>query len=172
MNIRDKNTPSNIDVFKQSGFSGKIIFILASWFGSGVLPFAPGTWGSLISLPFAFGAYSFGFIYSCFSLALIIILSFLISEAAMKIFHNEDPPQVVIDETAGIFITLFLIPLSWISIIGGFILFRVFDILKPFPAGLIDRRFGGGVGIVLDDVVAGIYANICLRIVLFLIGSY
>lgn len=171
MNVRDQNTPSNIDVFKKSGFSGKMILIIASWFGSGFLPFAPGTWGSLLSLPFAVGAYGFGFIYSCFSLVSIIILSLLISEAAAIILHSEDPPQIVIDETAGIFITLFLIPLSWTSIIAGFILFRVFDVLKPFPVGLIDRRLRGGVGIVLDDVVAGVYANICLRVVFFIVDK-
>jgi phosphatidylglycerophosphatase A len=170
MNVRDHNTPSSIDLFKQSDFYGKTILIIATWFGSGILPYAPGTWGSLLSLPFAIGAYSFGFIYSCFFLVLIIILSLLISEAAAIIFHSEDPPPIVIDETAGIFITLFLIPLSWTSIIAGFVLFRIFDILKPFPVGLIDRRFRGGVGIVLDDVVAGIYSNIGLRVVLFVIG--
>lgn len=169
MNGQDQNNPSYIDAFKKSDFTEKIILIFATWFGSGFLPLAPGTWGSLISLPFAVGAYSFGFIYSCLSLVLILILSILISGAAAKIFNREDPPPVVIDETAGIFATLFFIPVSWTGIIAGFVLFRLFDILKPFPIGLVDRRIRGGTGIVLDDIVAGIYANICLRIILNII---
>jgi phosphatidylglycerophosphatase A len=172
MNDHDQNISLYIDVFKKSGFSVKIVLILATCFGSGFLPLAPGTWGSLISLPFAVGAYSFGFIYSSLFLALILTLSIPISGAASIIFHREDPPPVVIDETAGIFVTLFLIPFSWTGIISGFILFRLFDILKPFPIGLIDKKIKGGAGIVLDDVMAGIYANIGLRIVLFVIDNF
>lgn len=133
---------------------------------------APGTWGSILSLPFAIAAYSFGFIYSCLFLVLILILSVFISGAASIIFHREDPPAVVIDETAGVFVTLFLIPVSWTGVITGFILFRLFDILKPFPIGLIDKKVKGGTGIVLDDVIAGIFANIGLRIVLFIIDNF
>ena len=78
MNVHDQNIPSYIDVFKKSGVSVRIILIFATWFGSGFLPLAPGTWGSLLSLPFAVGAYNFGFIYSCLFLALILILSIFI----------------------------------------------------------------------------------------------
>ena len=169
MNDHDQNISSYIGVFKKSGFSARIVLILATWFGSGFLPLAPGTWGSLLSLPFAVGAYNSGFIYSCLFLALILILSIPISGAAAIIFHREDPPPVVIDETAGIFVTLFFIPLSWTGIITGFVLFRLFDILKPFPIGLIDKKLKGGAGIVLDDIIAGIYANICLRLILNII---
>lgn len=169
MNDHDQNISSYIDVFKKSDFSVRIVLILATWFGSGFLPLAPGTWGSLISLPFAVGAYNFGFIYSSIFLALILIISIPISGAASIIFHIEDPPPVVIDETAGIFVTLFLIPFSWTGIIAGFILFRLFDILKPFPIRLIDQKIKGGIGIVMDDIIAGIYANICLRIILNII---
>ena len=103
---------------------------------------------------------------------LIIILSIPVSGMASKIMNREDPPSVVIDEVAGIFVALFLIPVSWTSIISGFVLFRVLDILKPFPAGLIDKKVNGGTGIVLDDVVAGIYANVCLRLILFAIAWF
>ena len=165
----NKKKRSAYRVFKGSGASDRVVLFFATWFGTGIIPFAPGTWGSLAALPFAAGAYSLGFFFSCLSLALMVMLSIPVSERASKIMNREDPPSVVIDEVAGIFVALFLIPVSWTSIISGFVLFRVLDILKPFPAGLIDKKVKGGTGIVLDDVVAGIYANVCLRLILFAI---
>lgn len=156
-----------MDVFSRSTWTGKVILFFATWFGSGLIPFAPGTWGSLLALPFAAGAYSLGIIYSCLSLLIIFLISIPVSDRASKIMKMEDPPAIVVDEVAGIFVTLFLIPVSWTSIAAGFILFRIFDIIKPFPVGLIDRKIKGGAGIVLDDVMAGIYANVCLRLILF-----
>ena len=150
-----------------TGVSDKIVLLFASWFGVGLIPFAPGTWGSLTALPFAAGAYSFGHVYSCLSLFIILLISIPVSGRASKIMKMEDPSTVVIDEVVGIFVTLFLIPVSWTNIVGGFILFRIFDIIKPFPVGLIDNKIRGGTGIVLDDFMAGIYANVCLRIILF-----
>ena len=142
----------------------------ATWFGTGFIPFAPGTWGSLAALPFAAGAYSLGMVFSSLSLVVIFFLSIPISGSASRIMKTEDPSSVVIDEVAGIFVTLFLIPVSWTGILAGFILFRIFDIIKPFPAGLIDKRIKGGAGIVLDDIMAGVYANLGLRIILIFIN--
>lgn len=169
MNDQEHNNPSPTDLFKKSKSNEKIILLIAAWFGTGFIPFAPGTWGSLAALPFAAGAYSLGIISSCLSLVLIIVFSIWISGNASKILKMEDPSAVVIDEVAGIFVTMFLIPVSWTGIIAGFILFRFFDILKPFPAGLVDRKVKGGTGIVLDDILAGVYANVCLRIILIFI---
>ena len=169
---KNKKKGLSYRVFKGSNTSGRIILFFATWFCTGLIPFVPGTWGSLAALPFVAGAYSLGFFFSCISLVLIIILSIPVSGMASKIMNREDPPSVVIDEVAGIFVTLFLIPVSWTSIISGFALFRILDILKPFPAGLIDKKLKGGTGIVLDDVVAGIYANVCLRMILFAIAWF
>lgn len=168
MNNQEYDKPSLADSFKKSGSIDRIILIFTTWFGAGFLPFAPGTWGSLAALPFAAGAYSLGIIPSCLALVFILIISIPISGAASKIFKRDDPSPVVIDEVAGVFVTLFLIPISWGSIAAGFILFRFFDILKPFPIGLVDKRIKGGAGIVLDDVVAGVFANICVRGILLL----
>ncbi len=170
MDNLNNNTPSPTGLFRQAGSAGKIILLIAAWFGAGFIPFAPGTWGSLAALPFAAGAYSLGIIPSCLSLVIIILLSIWISGAASKISKSDDPSFVVIDETAGIFVTLFLMPISWTTVIAGFILFRFFDILKPFPVGLIDRKVKGGAGIALDDVMAGVYANAGVRVILFLVG--
>lgn len=87
------------------------------------------------------------------------------SDVAVGLFSNKDPRQVVIDEVCGYFVTMFLVPLSVTSVVLGFFLFRAFDILKPPPA----RQFEdlpGGIGIVADDLMAGVYANIVLQVVI------
>ncbi|NLD37930.1 MAG: phosphatidylglycerophosphatase A [Desulfatiglans sp.] len=148
---------------------GRVILFFATWFFTGLIPFAPGTWGSIAALPFVACAYSFGLFFSCIFLTLILIISIPVAGRASQIMKLNDPSSVVIDEAAGIFVTLFLIPVSWMNVIAGLVLFRIFDILKPFPAGLIDKKVRGGLGIVLDDVMAGIYANVGVRIILILI---
>ncbi|MGD9160475.1 MAG: phosphatidylglycerophosphatase A [Desulfobacteraceae bacterium] len=162
----NKNKEPASDFFKGSGVTDKVILFFATWFYAGLIPFAPGTWGSLAALPFAAGAYSLGPVFSCMSLLIIFFISIPVSGRASKIMKKEDPSHVVIDEVAGVFVTLFLIPVSWTGIAAGFILFRIFDVIKPFPVGLIDKKIKGGAGIVLDDIMAGVYANVCLRIVL------
>jgi phosphatidylglycerophosphatase A len=87
---------------------------------------------------------------------------------AEVIFGQKDPRRVVIDEIAGMLVTMLGIGLTHQALIAGFVLFRIFDITKPYPANLIDRKMKGGAGIVLDDVVAGIYANLALRAVMAL----
>lgn len=154
------------EFFRDSCASEKLILLFATWFGAGLIPFAPGTWGSLAALPFAAAAYSLGFGFSCMALLVIFFISIPVSGHASRIMNREDPSSVVIDEVAGIFISLFLIPVSWTGIVAGFVLFRIFDIIKPFPVGLIDKKIKGGAGIVLDDIMAGVYANVCLRIIL------
>ena len=81
---------------------------------------------------------------------------------------EDDPPQVVIDEVAGFLLAVFFLPYSWFNLGLGFVLFRFFDILKPFPIRLLDQKLPGGAGIVLDDVMAGIYGNVLIRIVLWI----
>lgn len=165
-----KKKGSASDFFRDASVSDRIVLIFATWFGTGIIPFAPGSWGSLAALPFAVGAYSLGLFISCFSLLVIFFFSIPVSGAASKIMEKEDPSSVVIDEVAGIFVTLFLVPISWTIIVSGFILFRIFDIIKPFPVGLIDKKIKGGAGIVLDDIMAGIYANVCLWVILIFIN--
>ncbi|MGD2272190.1 MAG: phosphatidylglycerophosphatase A, partial [Desulfobacterales bacterium] len=83
---------------------------------------------------------------------------------------KEDPGCIVIDEIAGMMIVLVGVPLDWSTVVGGFIIFRLLDIIKPFPIRILERRFSGGFGIVVDDVAAGIMANLALRLVIFLNG--
>lgn len=159
-------SPTLTEAFKQADFSGKTALILSSWFGSGLMPFAPGTFGTLASLPLVIILNYLGPVSAIISLIVIIPIAVWASGAGKILLKRDDPKEVVIDEAAGMFLTVFLLPVSWMNFIPGFLLFRLFDILKPFPIGMIDRRIRGGVGIVLDDIVAGIYANICVRVIL------
>ena len=137
---------------------------LASGFFSGHIPFAPGTMGTLIAIPLyllLFGIAQ-GWWYAGAVVALTLA-AIWISGKAEKIYGRKDPPQVVIDEIAGFMLTMTAVPPSALYIVIGFVLFRVFDILKPQPAGWINDHMHGGSGIVLDDIVAGLYANIILQ---------
>ena len=162
-----------MDYVKERGLALKEAFILllSSWFGVGRLPLAPGTWGTLGAVPLALIISYFGPVPSVISLAVIIPLAVWTSGISQKLIKKDDPPEVVIDEVAGYFVTVFLLPFSWWSFILGFLLFRFFDILKPFPIGMIDKKVRGGIGICLDDIVAGVYANIGVRIIMLVIGN-
>lgn len=136
-------------------------FWIATWGGSGLLPRAPGTWGTLAALPFGWLLLEFGGPQAL----LIGVLASLFagvwaSERYMAHTGAHDPGSVVIDEVAGMWLTLFAMPIgaAWTYWLAAFALFRLFDILKPWPISLIDRRAGGGWGVMLDDIVAGIYA--------------
>jgi phosphatidylglycerophosphatase A len=100
-----------------------------------------------------------------------IFFAVWVSARACVIFGEEDPSKVTIDEIAGILVTFALHSFSWIALVVGFVLFRIFDIAKPFPVRWAERKFPGGWGVVMDDVVAGIYANIALWIIIMIIGA-
>ncbi len=132
--------------------------LLATWFGAGLLPKAPGTWGSLAALPCAWGImYYTGWT----GLAVASVLVFLIGWWSAHMFEKKagvkDPGAVVIDEVAGQWLVLLPAGLDWRLYIIGFILFRIVDIFKPWPACWFDRNVHGGLGIMLDDVVAALY---------------
>jgi len=162
-----------LDYVKERGLTLKEAFILllSSWFGVGRLPLAPGTWGTLGAVPLVLIISYFGPIPAVISLAVIIPLAVWTSDISQKVLGKDDPPEVVIDEVAGYFVAVFLLPFSWWSFILGFLLFRIFDILKPFPIRMIHKKVKGGIGICLDDIVAGVYANVCIKFVIWVIGN-
>ena len=92
-----------------------------------------------------------------------------ISGRAEVIFNEPDSSKIVIDEVFGMAATMFLNPIGWPQLLAGFVLFRLFDIIKPFPANLIDRRMRGGAGVMLDDLAAAVYANSILRLAIHFI---
>ncbi len=143
---------------------------IATGFYSGYLPKAPGTWGSLVGL-FLFILIS-GLSLPEYGLVLVLVLvvGYFTAGGAEKILNKKDPGVVVIDEIAGMLITMTAAPLTPLALLAGFIAFRIFDIAKPFPCNWIDRRVNGGAGIMLDDVVAGVYGCVVLQGVLWLAG--
>ena len=134
----------------------------------GNVPFAPGTFGSQIGLPLGFILSGIALPAAILCLALFILLAVWIADAAEKILKQNDPGCIVIDEIAGMMVTLIGLPFNLSTAVIGFILFRILDILKPFPIRSLDKRLSGGLGVVADDVVAGIIANLLLRSLLYL----
>ena len=156
------------EAFEKANALGRTALFLASWFFSGLMPKAPGTFGTLTAIPLALVINYLGAISGFVALVILVAGAVYTSGLGRKLLGREDPPEIVIDEAAGFSLTLFLLPLSWFSLSLGFLLFRLFDISKPFPINRLEK-IKGGFGIVLDDLLAGIYANLVLRI-LWLIG--
>ena len=144
----------------------KVAFLTATWFGAGNSPKAPGTCGSLAALPFAF-VISAIFGPSCLFLAAVAayFAGVWASEIVMKEVGEHDPGLIVIDEVAGQWLTLIVAPLNLWAYLLGFAFFRLFDILKPPPIGQIDMEMRNATGVMLDDIMAGFYALICLYVV-------
>ncbi|MFQ5939980.1 MAG: phosphatidylglycerophosphatase A [Alphaproteobacteria bacterium] len=137
--------------------------LLATWFGTGLLPKAPGTWGALAALPFAWVIHArFGLI----GLAAAAVGLFAVGWWAASVYggrpHESDPGPVVIDEVAGQWLTLLAAPLDWRFYAAGFLLFRAADIAKPWPVRWAERRLKGGLGVMLDDALAAAYAAAAL----------
>ncbi len=132
--------------------------LLATWFGAGLLRPAPGTWGSLAALPFAWIIVHYG---GPFALAAAAIAVFALGCWAGGVYEQasggKDPGVVVIDEVAGQWLVLIAAPLDPWYYFAAFVLFRLCDITKPWPANWAERRFTGGLGIMLDDIMAALY---------------
>ena len=139
--------------------------LLATWFGSGYVSKAPGTVGSLMALPFGYLiADGFGMLGLLGSVVLVTLVGISVSNAYMAQADEHDPGPVVIDEVAGQWLTLLPIAaaLTWQGVLAAFILFRIFDIFKPWPISWADKSVPGGLGVMLDDILAGVAAAICL----------
>jgi len=143
----------------------RFILLLATGFGVGYSPVAPGTLGTLIAIP----VYYFLSEIPCplYEVTLIgfFFLSAWVSGNAERVFRKQDDQRIVIDEVIGFLIAMLWVPKTLLFVIVGFFLFRFFDILKPFPIRHIEKGFKGGFGVVLDDLVAGVYTNILLQII-------
>lgn len=142
---------------------------LALGLGSGLAPVAPGTFGTLAAIPL----YLLLQPLSLLSYLAVVVVSFLLGiwlcDVTARQLGVHDHPGIVWDEFVGYWITMLLVPAGWVWIVVGFILFRLFDILKPWPIRWIDKRVGGGFGIMLDDVLAGIYAWLVLQATVYLV---
>lgn len=142
----------------------KVMMKIATVWDIGVGRRGPGTWGTLAAVPlYVLLSFLPWWAYMASTLCLIV-LAIVASEIYEQETGTHDLPQVVIDEVAGFLVTMVLIPRTWQSVFIGFLLFRVLDIWKPFPIRWVDRRVHGGVGVVADDLLAGVIANLILQV--------
>lgn len=137
----------------------KLLMAIATGLGLGYLPIAPGTWGTLLAFPIQFLLVYLDLAPLPYALTLVGLFFLGVGAAgsAEKITDRPDPGLVVIDEVVGMLIGLIAVPMTLPAWSLAFFVFRFFDILKPYPIRLIDQRCHGGVGIMLDDVLAGVY---------------
>ena len=150
-------------------FSDKMVVFLATGFYIGHIPLAPGTFGTLLGLPIGFILARLKLSVAVVLIVLLIAIAVWIANRAESALKKSDPGCIVIDEIAGMVVTLWGLPFNLTTVLIGFIIFRILDISKPFPIRYLDQRLPGGLGVVMDDVAAGVLANIFLRIIITLI---
>lgn len=141
------------------------LYFIAFGFGSGAIPFAPGTFGTLMAIPFYLLFQSLPLLPYLLLVIVIFIASAWICERVSREIHLHDHPGMCLDEFAGFFVTMIHAPKGFLWIVLGFLLFRLFDILKPWPIYVLDEKVHGGLGMVLDDIVAGVFACIIIQII-------
>lgn len=147
----------------------RFILFLSSNAGLGYAPVAPGTFGTLAGIPCFYLLAAFPWHLWLLTWTALLFLSFWVAGAAGRHYGVVDDGRIVIDELIGYLATVAFLPFSWTSAVLGFLLFRLFDITKPPPARWFDRKLKNGFGVVLDDVVAGVYAALVLRLFLHLL---
>lgn len=132
---------------------------IATFGGVGLLPFAPGSWGSLAALPFGWLIGVTGG-WPALLIAAIIVsaIGWVAADRYVKATGREDPPEIVIDEVAAQWLALTVVPMTIWGLIGAYLVFRLFDTIKPWPASWADSELEGGAGVMLDDLIAGAYS--------------
>ena len=131
----------------------------------GKIPVAPGTFGTAAGIPLCLLAAAAGPLPAAVLIAIFILVAVWIADRAAKVLQAKDPGCIVIDEMAGILVTFWGLPTDAIMLAAGFVLFRILDIAKPFPIRRLER-LPGGIGVVADDVAAGVMGNVLLRLAL------
>jgi phosphatidylglycerophosphatase A len=140
------------------------LYFFAFGFGSGAMPFAPGTFGTLLAIPFYMLLQPLPLTAYLICVLIFIAISSWACDVVSQQIHTHDHPGMCIDEFAGFFVTMIHAPQGWSWIVLGFLLFRLFDIWKPWPIHFVDENIHGGFGMVLDDIVAGIFAMVVIQI--------
>ena len=144
---------------------GNVVHLLAFGFGAGCSPKAPGTMGTLLAVGLYLPLSRLPLELYIGMLVGVTLLGIWICGRAASDLGVHDHPGIVWDEIAGYLLTMTAAPAGWLWILVGFGLFRLFDIWKPWPIGWLDRRVGGGLGIMLDDLVAAVLAAACLQLI-------
>lgn len=136
----------------------KICHRIAVGGGLGLSPYAPGTVGSLAAVALYYLTFAWPFLWCVVGWCALAVVATWSVHMSRSFFPTEDSPSIVIDEVAGALLAFAMLPQGWYWIVVAFVAFRFFDIVKPWPAGWCDRKVKGAVGVMLDDVVAGVYA--------------
>jgi phosphatidylglycerophosphatase A len=143
--------------------------LLATWFGAGLLPVTPGSWGSLAALPFAWWIDArWGAVGLLAGSAVVFAVGCWAAGVINRASGVKDAGAIVIDEVAAQWVVLTVAPRHPLAYLAGFLLFRVADILKPWPASWADSRVGGGFGVMIDDIIAALYAASVLAVLVAL----
>ena len=144
-------------------FGRRLIHFAAFGFGAGKAPVAPGTSGTLVAVPIYLLLRETGTLVYAMVVVVMFVFGVWFSEITERDFGKKDMPGIVWDEIVGYLVAMFAAPAGWEWTLAGFALFRLFDIWKPFPIRTLERRVAGGFGVMLDDVLAGIYALVALQ---------
>ena len=145
------------------------LHLLSLGFGSGLAPVAPGTFGTLAAIPFYLLIAQLALPYYLAIVVLGLAAGVYLCGYTSAALGVHDHGGIVWDEFVGFWITMIAVPVTWQWIVAGFVLFRIFDIVKPWPVKIADAKMKGGFGIMLDDVLAGLYALGCLHLALYLL---
>lgn len=152
--------------FKNMSWADRFIVFCGVGFGSGLAPKAPGTFGSAFALLFVPIWLAIGLPATIFAIIVMSLIGIYICDRTAKVMNVHDDGRIVWDEFAGQSITflpiLYVGQMNWLWLLIGFALFRLFDVWKPWPIRVIDRQVGGGFGIMLDDIIAGLWAALCI----------
>lgn len=139
------------------------LHFLALGCGTGLAPVAPGTFGTLLAIPLWFLLQGLPLAAYLLVLAILFFAGAWVAGRTARALGRHDHGAIVIDEVLGFLVTMTAAPQGWVWVLAGFLLFRLFDIWKPWPISWADRRVHGGIGIMLDDLLAGVWALVCLQ---------
>lgn len=153
-------------------FRQATVLFLATGCNIGKIPLAPGTFGSLFALLPCYLLSLVPWWAEIFCIVAFVYFAILVADAAENLLDQKDPGCIVIDEIAGMMVTLAGLPFNFVMVASGLVIFRILDITKPYPIRAFEQRLKGGTGVVMDDLVAGIMGNIVLRFILSLTGTH
>jgi phosphatidylglycerophosphatase A len=152
-------------------WKNKLILTAATGFGLGYSPVAPGTVGTLAGLPLIWISQGIPAAAHVFFGVCVILAAVFAADQAEKILDQKDPGAIVIDEMAGYWVTMCLVPVTPVTLLAGFLAFRCFDVFKIPPVRYFERQFSGGAGVVLDDIMAGVLAALTVKC-LYVLGVH
>ncbi len=151
--------------FAQLGLGRRLLHVAAFGFGAGTIAVAPGTFGTLVAIPIYLLLRDTDMLVYGVVVIAMFIFGIWCCGVTERDFGRQDMPGIVWDEIVGYLVAMFAAPIGWEYVVAGFVLFRLFDIWKPFPIRALEQRTHGGFGIMIDDILAGVYALAVMRII-------